>query len=1162
MSAIIPGDVISVVAEVKSATGADRMRVIVEQRGVTRTIQAMNATANTFTLASHGFVNGTIVQFEGELPTGFDDLYDYYVVGATTDTFQVSLTPGGAALDVPNTGAGTMEVFAMLGRAFGTEARSASYDEGRSYAENIEILPGFHECALYAHNMDDTETGGLRRVTAVRGPSATDYSEPVFLYNAHDASLLKYADGVAVEYLKPGEPGANVTETRTSLDTAHVDGIPSADVITQVNQALNDAALAQEAADREIVAFYQNTAPTGVGEKFGDIWIDTDASPFTAANAGHRYQNATGGSSGSLAWYLSPDNALVQLYFDAYNAQTTADGKIKTFFATTLAGLPTTGVSEGDLGFVTGEKATYRRTSGAWVVQSPKNVADSADVTAAHADLLAENPTFEGGSVGWGANSRAAVLSDPINARRGNYCLRLLPAGLETAFFNNIKFPVDAGDRFLAKAFFKGGSAGTGRVEIRYYDAAGNVISTATGSLVVAGSAAYLQSRVVSVAPANAREGQLLVSVRSNPTGTWYADDAFIVEVPRDLDIDALQTSNAPAMAGADATAIAGFVTLQNPAFEAGAVGWSGGAGWTITNDPANARQGNWCARRAGTGVSSSAGWGNQQFVPVSEGDRVYAHGFLKSTADVNALSYCRVRIKWMDAAGAQLSFSDGVRQFGPIPAYQQFRVLGTAPAGAALARAEFVVYDHSAGSWYADQMTCALFPRNSDIDALFTTNGPAMPGADVTGAHGTADLIGDTAGLGNSAHWSSIGGIPDTLAGHGITDAQTDLGPAGGDGYVLHRDSGGDTYWAEKFSTAEFNQGAWRPLSAALAIPNTGNYEPMGSRLVIPNPGRFVSLLYRADVIAVPSISTADIAWIVYVSLDGGATFAGAAHAGYMAVADRKMGSMTFLTSGTPTGDIVLELRCRRVSGTGTIAVHQYTTCSFHLLPHHEFSVVAGALNVTVPPSAAGSCSKTYPSTTCAASATVKAEPSGGTPPYSYSHAKVGGSDSITAGATSQTCTVSGTHTTADPAATYNTTISCTVVDDVASEDTSENCVVTLSYLRTFNPVLVSSPDKTFSCNGGFPGTCTAAGQLSRTASGGDGAYSDSWTKVSGDGSIFAGATTPTPSVNHSGSVGYNAYNTYAGEFRSTVTDGRSDSDSDDCTVTFRHWGIASDGP
>lgn len=71
------------------------------------TVDAADLTANTITSNAHGLVNTDRVilfnVFSETIPGGLTEGAAYFVVGATTDTFQVALTSGGAAVDLTTT---------------------------------------------------------------------------------------------------------------------------------------------------------------------------------------------------------------------------------------------------------------------------------------------------------------------------------------------------------------------------------------------------------------------------------------------------------------------------------------------------------------------------------------------------------------------------------------------------------------------------------------------------------------------------------------------------------------------------------------------------------------------------------------------------------------------------------------------------------------------------------------------------------------------------------------------------------------------------------------------------------------------------------------------------------------------------------------------------
>ena len=78
----------------------------------TYTITA-DAGTDVITATGHDFINGTPVQFTnsgGALPSGIAADTTYFVIGAAANTFQISETIGGSAVDVTSAGSGTNTV--------------------------------------------------------------------------------------------------------------------------------------------------------------------------------------------------------------------------------------------------------------------------------------------------------------------------------------------------------------------------------------------------------------------------------------------------------------------------------------------------------------------------------------------------------------------------------------------------------------------------------------------------------------------------------------------------------------------------------------------------------------------------------------------------------------------------------------------------------------------------------------------------------------------------------------------------------------------------------------------------------------------------------------------------------------------------------------------
>lgn len=68
----------------------------------------VNIATEEFTSTAHGFINGDIVRVStaGTLPTPLVVATDYYIVNSAANTFKISATNGGSAIDITSTGSG------------------------------------------------------------------------------------------------------------------------------------------------------------------------------------------------------------------------------------------------------------------------------------------------------------------------------------------------------------------------------------------------------------------------------------------------------------------------------------------------------------------------------------------------------------------------------------------------------------------------------------------------------------------------------------------------------------------------------------------------------------------------------------------------------------------------------------------------------------------------------------------------------------------------------------------------------------------------------------------------------------------------------------------------------------------------------------------------
>ncbi|HET9186948.1 MAG TPA: hypothetical protein VFN80_03270 [Acidothermaceae bacterium] len=410
-----------------------------------------------------------------------------------------------------------------------------------------------------------------------------------------------------------------------------------------------------------------------------------------------------------------------------------------------------------------------------------------------------------------------------------------------------------------------------------------------------------------------------------------------------------------------------------------------------------------------------------------------------------------------------------------------------------------------------------------------------------ITG-HDTTELI-DGAQLGNQADYGQITNKPTTISELGMQDEIQPLLPeAVEDKQELLREVGGVPYWGRLFR-AQGPFGAATFITSDTKISSTTAFNQLGNALRIPAQG-VACTIWAIVHASIYNGTFAEI--IVQISTDNGASWSGGGR-GRTTSPDTTV-SQYWSVSWNGTQDALVRLVAK---GDMSIRASGYSTVSVVLIPSTDIQVAVDTapLAVTIPGSAVGSCTKDIINgSTCTASTTVTANASGGAGSYGYSWSKVSGTDTITGGATSRTCTVSGTHTTADPAATTQTVINCTATSGSA-QAASGNCTVTLSFQRTQSNVTASVANASCSCIGDPNKLCTASRPLTCAVTGGTGSYTYSWSKVSGSGAITSGASAETCTVSDTAITG----TTSSGVFRCAVSSG-GDSASDSGTMTFQH--------
>ena len=296
--------------------------------------------------AGAGVVGTDLVLSGSANPSGATNAY---TCAGGTSPFSWATTAG--ALDTTSGTTVNLDVSALV---TGTPVTIRVTGQNGSVAKRLVVNNGGSASVDWA---DLTDTGGTKPED-----NATN--------NTGDLADLDAADW-STQVTGTGKPdnNADVTGDNTAADTNAVGGTAATTVLSGIAQALSDAADAQSTADGKITTFYQASAPTADG--VGDFWIDTDDD-----NKLYRW-------SGS-AWVSVQDGNIAQALSDAADAQSTADGKITTFYTTSIP----TAEGVGDLWFNTSTGLVKRWSGSAWVDYASYNTGALADLDTVDTDEI------------------------------------------------------------------------------------------------------------------------------------------------------------------------------------------------------------------------------------------------------------------------------------------------------------------------------------------------------------------------------------------------------------------------------------------------------------------------------------------------------------------------------------------------------------------------------------------------------------------------------------------------------------------------------------------------------------------------------------------------------------------------------------------------------
>ena len=520
-----------------------------------------------------------------------------------------------------------------------------------------------------------TAAGAMRnsRLSWVADLSArTEASFRLRFYNLGAAATYLQIDGVMVEEQigRLPNPSAYSRGAVSSLAIA----------------AIAAASAAQDTADGKIDSFFQPSPPTigsGTNEgKLGDLWFDSDD--------GNKQYRCNGS-----AWVLSQDTAIGDAILAAAGAQSTADGKVTTFY--TLSTTPPTATALGDVWYVT-DTATLKRWNGAaW-----QTVGDDSSTTQA-ANLLVVNGGFEAGATGWTLESGWSVGSS--SPYLGSNSLARSGVGVSSNAYGSTPFSVTAGESIVAECMLRSsGANGEATIHIQWLSLAGAQIAltSATYSSATSNLANNWKKVIVAgEAPSLVASARVVVNVSAAHTaGTWYVDQtrAFRSERTFGPSSNMLPNSN---FGGVDGT-LAPWGVTWNPAaavltLKNRKTGLTAGAPYTIGGNVGALE-----LYEAGTGTGSPTVMDiglvspvtpfPRIFIPVTEGKRYEFHYLMNAhRCSVSGI------VGWFDAAGAYISETanaysgpDNIAGANAEALYVQRGMFADAPSGATQASVWF----------------------------------------------------------------------------------------------------------------------------------------------------------------------------------------------------------------------------------------------------------------------------------------------------------------------------------------------------------------------------------------------------------------------------------------------------------------------------------------
>jgi hypothetical protein len=148
--------------------------------GAIATVTMTIASPGVITDTAHGFTNGQVIELgtTGALPTGLSVGTSYYVINATTNTYQLSLTQGGAAINTSISQSGVHSRYSQGAN----EVSGNGWSPGGMLLTNVTaVIRTTSGAALTTDDLSVTATGG--DIGPAYGCTIRDASTEFLLWN-------------------------------------------------------------------------------------------------------------------------------------------------------------------------------------------------------------------------------------------------------------------------------------------------------------------------------------------------------------------------------------------------------------------------------------------------------------------------------------------------------------------------------------------------------------------------------------------------------------------------------------------------------------------------------------------------------------------------------------------------------------------------------------------------------------------------------------------------------------------------------------------------------------------------------------------------------------------------------------------------------------------